>query len=190
MNETELPHIVSGGESLDIFEIMQRFRTDGSCEHLIKEALENLANTRVPVAVGDAISREAAQKGIAAHVSKYRDHYIHCLTKCLPEIIAALPAIQPAAPFAMATDAARRAAEEMVPAVATPPASVVVELKKDIQPWLKEQCSRLMYGQCTTSRCLKRGGYTGGGYSASIATCEAYEVSNALTVARGEQEGK
>lgn len=35
--------IVSGGESLDVFEIMCRFRTDGSCEHLIKEALMLLA---------------------------------------------------------------------------------------------------------------------------------------------------
>lgn len=50
MNETSntnaAPQIVSGGESMDVFEIMQRFRTDGSCEHLIKEALEHLANVR------------------------------------------------------------------------------------------------------------------------------------------------
>lgn len=48
-NATTLPEqeqglrIVSGGESLDVFEIMCRFRTDGSCEHLIKEALMLLA---------------------------------------------------------------------------------------------------------------------------------------------------
>lgn len=74
------------------------------------------------------------------------------------------------------TDAARRAAEEITVAG--------IELKDDIQPWLTEQCSRLMYGQCTTARCVKRGGWTGGGYDPAIATCEAYEVSNALPWSR------
>src|SRR5262245_51765432 len=39
----ESPWITSGGERLSIFDIMQRFRTDGSCEHVIKQALEKLA---------------------------------------------------------------------------------------------------------------------------------------------------
>jgi hypothetical protein len=53
----------------------------------------------------------------------------------------------------------------------------------DLQPWLKEQCGRLMYGQCTTARCLKRGGYKGPeDYDAAVAraTCEPYELSQLL----------
>lgn len=50
--EPEL-RIVSGGESLDIFETMQRFRTDGSCEQLIKRALEKFADTETPQPAGE-----------------------------------------------------------------------------------------------------------------------------------------
>ena len=35
--------IRSGGEDLCIFEIMQAFRTDGSCEHLVQDALVSYA---------------------------------------------------------------------------------------------------------------------------------------------------
>ena len=43
--------------------------------------------------------------------------------------------------------------------------------------WLREQCSLLMYGQCTTRSCLIRGGYSGrGSVDTSIATCEAKEL--------------
>ena len=54
------------------------------------------------------------------------------------------------------------------------------EMKPDIPDWLNEQCSRLKYGQCTTRRCLVRGGYTGPPASPDIATCEAYEISTKL----------
>lgn len=40
--------IVDGGEELTIFEIMQRYRSDGSCETLIKRALALLANEATP----------------------------------------------------------------------------------------------------------------------------------------------
>ena len=39
------------------------------------------------------------------------------------------------------------------------PATYTTETIAQMQAWLKEQCSRLTYGQCTTARCLKRGGY-------------------------------
>lgn len=38
------PTIQSGGESMDIYEVMGRFRMDGSCEHIIIEALTAFAN--------------------------------------------------------------------------------------------------------------------------------------------------
>lgn len=37
------PTITTGGESLSIFEIMQRYRNDGSCEHVIEDALRRLS---------------------------------------------------------------------------------------------------------------------------------------------------
>lgn len=40
--------IVDGGEELTIFEIMQRYRSDGSCETLIRRALALLANNATP----------------------------------------------------------------------------------------------------------------------------------------------
>lgn len=55
------------------------------------------------------------------------------------------------------------------------------EIKPDVHTWLKESCSRLVHGQCTTARCIERGGWTGGKYDPSIATCEAYEAYNALS---------
>lgn len=66
--EPGLPSIVSGGESLDIFEIMQRFRTDGSCEHLIKEALESLARTRA--------SAPSPKERATEIVDGVYDHYV------------------------------------------------------------------------------------------------------------------
>ena len=36
------------------------------------------------------VEREAAAKLVESHVAKYDDHYIHCLTKCIPEEIRAM----------------------------------------------------------------------------------------------------
>ena len=36
------PIITSGGEQLSISEIMQRYRTDGSCERIVRQALASL----------------------------------------------------------------------------------------------------------------------------------------------------
>jgi hypothetical protein len=47
----------------------------------------------------------------------------------------------------------------------------------ELHEWLKPQCSRLLYGQCSTLRCLKRGGYVRPGpVDYNIATCEPYEI--------------
>lgn len=70
-----------------------------------------------------------------------------------------------------------------VQAALTMPTTVEDErVKPDIADWLKLQCQRLRYGRCTTLYCLRRGGYTGKGGPTdySIATCEPYEVYNAL----------
>lgn len=40
--------IRSGGETLSVFEIMQRFRCAGSCEYLVKDALVRLARAQRP----------------------------------------------------------------------------------------------------------------------------------------------
>lgn len=57
----------------------------------------------------------------------------------------------------------------------------VEALKPDIKDWLTEECGRLKNGQCMTRCCLVRGGYTGAGaVDYDAATCEAYEVSQAL----------
>lgn len=61
-------------------------------------------------------------------------------------------------------------------------ANVAPIVDNDVHDWLKEQCARLMHGLCTTARCLKRGGYPLKGYDASLATCEAYELSQGITV--------
>lgn len=55
-------------------------------------------------------------------------------------------------------------------------------VKPDIADWLKPQCQRLRYRRCTTLYCLRRGGYIGKGGPTdySIATCEPYEIYNAL----------
>lgn len=42
--------IRTGGEDLSIFEIMQRFRNDGSCEHVIQDALIAMARIDPPAA--------------------------------------------------------------------------------------------------------------------------------------------
>ena len=50
----------------------------------------------------------------------------------------------------------------------------------EVAEWLREQCSRLKHGQCTTRRCIIRGGYSGrGGFDIRIATCEAKEAHEA-----------
>ncbi len=53
--------------------------------------------------------------------------------------------------------------------------------------WLKEQCSRLLHGQCSTRRCLVRGGYGGKGpVNLDGATCEPYEIWKALHAAAND----
>ena len=52
----------------------------------------------------------------------------------------------------------------------------------DLLHWLAKGCSRLTHGQCTTRRCIIRGGYSGsGGYDPDIATCEEKERYDRLT---------
>lgn len=60
------------------------------------------------------------------------------------------------------------------------------KLNPDTIAWLNEHCNRLLYGQCWTGRCLKRGGYSPKSSLADgvrpsvncdIATCEPYEIS-------------
>jgi hypothetical protein len=46
----------------------------------------------------DLISRAAVLSAIQAHVGGYDDHYMHCLTKCVPELITKLPATRTSAP--------------------------------------------------------------------------------------------
>lgn len=72
-------------------------------------------NTRVPVAVGDAISREAAVR-VAEDELKASDAPA---ARRIADAIHALPAIQsaPTAPFAIANGAVRRAADESVAVV-------------------------------------------------------------------------
>lgn len=36
--------------------------------------------------------RQRAIEAVRAHVNKYDDHYMHCLTKCIPELLQSLPA--------------------------------------------------------------------------------------------------
>lgn len=64
---------------------------------------------------------------------------------------------------------------------------VAPTVDEDVHDWLKEQCSRLMYGQCSTLSCLRRGGYKPSGDRTAdyvsrinLATCEAYEIKQAL----------
>lgn len=58
-NTTNELEITSGGESMTISEIMQRFRNDGSCDYLIQEALAAFALSRAP----------QAQQAVALHCS-------------------------------------------------------------------------------------------------------------------------
>jgi hypothetical protein len=57
-----------------------------------------------------------------------------------------------------------------------------------LSKWLKTECNRLANGQCTTLACLKRGGYQLGTapVDVSIATCEAFEMSNAIDSLRAD----
>lgn len=50
--------IKTGGESLSIFEVMQRYRNDGSCEHVIEDALRRLSLLDSEAAASDLV-REA-----------------------------------------------------------------------------------------------------------------------------------
>jgi hypothetical protein len=49
-------------------------------------------------------------------------------------------------------------------------------MKPEHEKFLTEQCNRLKNGQCSTLRCLKRGGYPEKGKTHELATCEAYEI--------------
>lgn len=50
--------------------------------------------------------------------------------------------------------------------------------QKELCGWLKPQCSRLIYGQCSTRKCLVRGGWKPGpATNYDLATCEPYEIS-------------
>lgn len=52
--------------------------------------------------------------------------------------------------------------------------------------YLRSQCSRFISGQCTTLRCIRRGGYSGsGGYNPEIATCEYWEAVAAVNFCAG-----
>ena len=57
-----------------------------------------------------------------------------------------------------------------------------------LRAWLNPQCSRLMYGRCTTLYCLRRGGYAGEPADASMATCEPYEIYNLLQPAANSEQ--
>lgn len=46
--------------------------------------------------------------------------------------------------------------------------------------WLKEECSALKYGQCSTRACMVRGGWKPGEGDWSKATCPAYEATRAI----------
>lgn len=46
--EVDAAVVASGGEKLDVHEIMQRFRSDGSCEHIIIDALKQYAARQRP----------------------------------------------------------------------------------------------------------------------------------------------
>lgn len=55
--------------------------------------------------------------------------------------------------------------------------------------WITEQCSRLLYGQCSTRQCLVRGGYNGRGpVDLSIATCEVREIMEYILQLEEEQK--
>lgn len=58
-----------------------------------------------------------------------------------------------------------------------------------LEEWSKDQCSRLLHGQCSTRRCLMRGGYPGRGeVDCGMATCEPFEVSQLLAAARWHRD--
>lgn len=51
----------------------------------------------------------------------------------------------------------------------------------ELREWCKDQCARLISGECTTRRCLVRGGYKfQRSVLADIATCEAKEIYDLL----------
>lgn len=60
----------------------------------------------------------------------------------------------------------------------------MAKLNVEHYDWLRGECSRLNNGECTTARCIKRGGWQGGPYDPAIATCVPYEIYRKL------QEGR
>lgn len=53
------------------------------------------AQATVETAMKQAVDdfRQRAIEAVRAHVNKYDDHYKHCLTGCIPELLQSLPAI-------------------------------------------------------------------------------------------------
>jgi len=64
---------------------------------------------------------------------------------------------------------------------------VIRHMKPEHEEFLKSQCNRLKNGQCSTLRCLKRGGYPEKGKTVDVATCEAYEIY--LLLKNAEEKG-
>lgn len=64
--DTDTPEqtIRTGGEDLSIFEIMQRFRNDGSCEYVIQDALIAMARVDPPAAPTECFCGTELEAGI------------------------------------------------------------------------------------------------------------------------------
>ena len=55
-------------------------------------------------------------------------------------------------------------------------------IEPDVLEWLRSECNRASYGQCSVLRCMKRGGYEHGksAPNTDMATCKAWEALSAL----------
>lgn len=52
---------------------------------------------------------------------------------------------------------------------------------QELIAWAKTQCNKYANGQCTTARCMRRGGFSSGSCpDFQLATCEYHEVVKAL----------
>jgi len=58
-------------------------------------------------------------------------------------------------------------------------------VQADVIDGLKESCNRYTNGECTTRRCLVRGGWESGPPDYSTATCEDHETIQALSGIEG-----